>query len=59
MINIALLKNANAHRWQDMRVIAGLMAVIDKTASRLIDPDAKPDMLPSPTGPACLGLSSL
>ena len=41
MTNIALLKNANAHRWQDMRVIAGLMALIDKTASRLIDPDAK------------------
>jgi lysozyme family protein len=41
MVNIALLKKTNANRWRDMRVTAGLMTVIDKTASRLVDPDAK------------------
>src|SRR5215470_13463136 len=41
MLNIALLKKTNANRWRDMRVTARLVSVIDKTASRLADPDAK------------------
>jgi lysozyme family protein len=41
MLNVALLKKTNANRWRDMRVTAGLVTVIDKTASRLADPDAK------------------
>jgi lysozyme family protein len=41
MINIAELKKANADRWRDMDVTAGLVPVIDKTSSRLVDPDAK------------------
>jgi len=41
MINIALLKKANANRWQDMRVTTSLVPMIDKTSSRLVDPDAK------------------
>jgi len=41
MANIALLKKTNANRWQGMRVTAGLVTVVDKTAGRLVDPDAK------------------
>jgi len=41
MVNITLLKKTNDKRWRDMRVTADLVAVIDKTASRLVDPDAK------------------
>jgi hypothetical protein len=41
MVNIALLKKTNANRWQGIRVTAGLVTVVDKTAGRLVDPDAK------------------
>ena len=41
MVNIALLKKTNANRWQGMHVTPGLVTVIDKTASRLVDPEAK------------------
>jgi lysozyme family protein len=41
MISIALLKQANADRWQDMRITGSLVPVIDKTCGRLLDPEAK------------------
>jgi lysozyme family protein len=46
MINIALLKKANANRWQDMRVTTSLVPVMDKTSRRLVDPDAKARYVP-------------
>lgn len=41
MTSIPELKKANANRWRDMRITPSFVPVLDKTSSRLVDPDAK------------------